>query len=787
MNYHALWNKELSEIDPELQDLINWEKERQTRKLIMIPSESFCIAPIREATGSIFTNIYAEGYARPRMREEPEDRLSDYERQLPHYRRYANRRFYKGTEYVDLLECTASRRIAQCFENERVSSEELLVNVQPLSGAAANNSVYEAILEHGDTIMGMNLTHGGHLTHGSPFNRSGKQYDVVSYEVDSETERLNYNRIRQKAIEHEPKIIIAGWTSYPYAPDWEKFREIADACGALLMADVAHTAGLIIGGAHPSPVGYADLINFTTHKTAFGPRGAVSITTDPDLHSQINRSVFPGEQGGPHPQKFAAMALTFKLAQKEFYQEVQQRTIQNASTLAESLQDQGLRIPHDGTDTHLFLLDVSSIDPCRVGTPENNPDSDEYELWGEIAARLLDLAGIVVNKNTIPGDRSARDARGVRFGTPWITQRGLKPKHMEQLASPISQLLKNTYPFHYQGTTKRLPRGKVELDVLRSVRREIAEITDKAFAEENDTPEFHAREQSESHYPHFPYLNNSFRGSPSLVGLHEQQDTNLVHSGGTQVPLTFSDSEQEQNSRKESSALFNLSDFGIFHVHGGRAEALLQEACTADLFQTDSRDQPGSSSLFLNGEGNVIDDVDLFRLDDNEFLLVSHPERKSDLLSWLRGLSDGYILFDREDITRKVQGPAKITDLQKTNDRHSRMTLLGLSGPISAEIKMNQMGQVFDGMFRYLVVPDDHAPSIWNSLLEKPIDPAGLETRKQMRKQRNLPVYSETDEPVSWSYFFDNEQIPETFSPNIDLHKPYFVGQNLIEETVMGK
>lgn len=781
--YHSYWKKSLSDLDPELTELIQLEKERQSRKLIFIPSESFCIAPIREATGSIFTNIYAEGYPRPRMREEPREQLSDYSRQLTHYRRYANRRFYKGTEYVDLLECLASRRIAECFANDQVETEDLLVNVQPLSGAAANNSVYSAILDSGDTIMGMNLTHGGHLTHGSPFNRSGEHYNAIWYEVDEETERLDYNRIQKKALEHEPDVIVAGWTSYPYAPDWSKFREIADSCGALLLADIAHTAGLIIGGAHPSPVGYADIINFTTHKTVFGPRGAVSITTDPDLHSQINRSVFPGEQGGPHPQKFAAMATAFKIAQKNFYRRLQKQTVQNASALANALQDHGLIIPHDGTDTHLFLADVSSIKPLRVGQKKNNPGAQEYELWGEVAARILDLAGVVVNKNTIPGDKSARDARGIRFGTPWVTQRGLKTHHMEQLASSVAKLLKNIYPFHYQGTTKRLSRGKVELDVLRSVRQEIAEISSQAHAEENDHPKFHSKDQTESSYPHYPYLKKTFTGSPDLESYHQEKNVSLIQSGGVQIPEKFDDPEEEFQAATNEVALFDLSDYGLFKIVGGRSEAFLQESSSVDLFALPSGELfPG---LFLDDSGAVIDDAEIIRRGKNEFFLIAHPSRKADLLSWLRGLSDGYIVFDREDITRKVQGPAKVIDLQSPPNGYAKRTLLGITGPEAPDVDPPGNVQSYDGRFRYLPVQSDQVSDVWEALQEhENVTCAGIQARKRLRTKQNLPMYNTDNETITWKHFWNNDNLSEPFRPRIDLYKPYFVGQSLIEEEV---
>ena len=269
------------------------------------------------------------------------------------------------------------------------------VNVQALSGAPANNAVYHALINPGDTIMGMNLLHGGHLTHGSPVNRSGKLYKAVHYTVDP-ADRTDRLRCRRGAgQQHKPKLIIAGYSSYPWAVDWARFRAIADAVGAYLLADIAHVAGLVAGGVYPSPVGYADVITFTTHKSLCGPRGACILTTDAALARKIDRAVFPGEQGGPHVHVFAAMPLTFKLARTEQFRQLQAQIVKNCAALTDRLKERGLRIPFGGTNTHLINLDCSTV---------NGPDGTA--LSGDLAARILDMAGIVVNRNTIPGDKS---------------------------------------------------------------------------------------------------------------------------------------------------------------------------------------------------------------------------------------------------------------------------------------------------------------------------------------------------------------------------------------------
>ncbi|MEJ5198285.1 MAG: hypothetical protein WHX53_05135, partial [Anaerolineae bacterium] len=302
------WNRflgaDLGLVDPDIEAIIGFEEERQVRKLIMIPSESIAPLAVRQALGSVFNNVYAEGYPPLRMTRDDEETLLDFDHQLAYYRRYGDRRFYKGVDYVHFIETLAQRRAAMLFATERVSHHDIYVNVQPLSGAAANLAVYDALVEAGDTVMGMDLYQGGHLTHGSVFNFSGKRYHVVSYGVSKTTGKLDYDEIRDLARRHRPKMIIAGFTSYTWAPDWEAFADIAHEVGARLLADISHPAGMAAAGAFPNPIGYADVITSTTHKTLCGPRGAIIMTTDEELARRIDMAVFPGEQGGPHPQKF---------------------------------------------------------------------------------------------------------------------------------------------------------------------------------------------------------------------------------------------------------------------------------------------------------------------------------------------------------------------------------------------------------------------------------------------------------------------------------------------------
>ena len=432
-----LFKQDVADYDEHVAGLVEFENERQARRLIMIPSESIAPLAVRKLLGSSFQNIYAEGYPRPETRYQDEDTIMDYAYQLGRYRRHSDPRYYKGVEYIDMLEALARRRAAELFAANDHTADDLWVNVQPLSGAPANTAVYTALLKPGDAILGMDLLHGGHLTHGAPVNRSGLVYDAYHYTVDPETERLDYDAILKIAKEVKPKILVAGYTSYPWVPDWQKFREIADEVGAYFLADASHIAGLVAAKVIPSPVGIADIVSFTTHKTLCGPRGAVLITQDRELGEEIDKGVFPGEQGGPHMNTVAALALALKLATKPEFVELQKQTLANTQALIKGFKDNDARVAYGGSDSHMALID------CKTFTgPDGTP------LSGDLAARILDLVGIVTNRNTVPGDRSALTASGIRLGTTWLTQRGFKEAEMEEIAGLIVQLLDATKLSH---------------------------------------------------------------------------------------------------------------------------------------------------------------------------------------------------------------------------------------------------------------------------------------------------------------------------------------------------
>ena len=381
----------LSEVDPELAAAIRREEHRQRYTLEMIASENYTSAAVLEAMGTVLTNKYAEGYP--------------------------GRRYYGGCQFVDQVEELARDRAKQLFGAAHA-------NVQPHSGSSANLAAYFAVLEPGDVVMGMELSHGGHLTHGSPVNFSGQLYRFVSYGVDRETERIDYDQMARLAREHRPKLIIVGATAYPRIIDFARSREIAESVGALLLTDMAHIAGLVAAGVHPSPVPYSDIITSTTHKTLRGPRSAFILCTE-ELAPRIDKAVFPGSQGGPLMHTIAAKAVAFHEAMQPSFVAYQQQVVENARVLAEELQRGGLRLVSGGTDNHLMLVDVGS-----------------KGMSGKKAERLLDEVGITVNKNTIPFDeRSPAVGSGVRIGTPALTTRGFGPDEMRRIGRLIVRTL----------------------------------------------------------------------------------------------------------------------------------------------------------------------------------------------------------------------------------------------------------------------------------------------------------------------------------------------------------
>ncbi len=582
----------LKEVDPEVHELIQIEAERQYRKLILIPSESTAPFAVREALGSVFQNLYAEGYPDEETRWMSEAEILDYTARLTHFRRYSDPRYYKGVEYADVIESLARRRCAEVFATDKISADQIFVNVQPLSGAPANNAVYHALINPGDTILGMNLLHGGHLTHGSSVNRSGKLYNVVHYNVDPQTEQIDYQAVEALALEHKPKIIIAGYSSYPWVPDWAQYRAIADKVGAVLLADVSHIAGLIAGKAIPSPVGHAQVITFTTHKTLIGPRSAVIITTDAATGRKIDRAVFPGEQGGPHIHAVAALATTLKIAKTEQFQKLQKQIIQNCITLTGQLARRGLRISYGGSNTHLGNVDCKTI-----------AGPDGTQLSGDLAARILDVAGIVLNRNTIPGDKTALYASGIRYGTPWMTQRGLDENDMIEVGNIISDVLLATTPYSLDTRKGDAVRAKVDFDVLQDARLRVRRLTEKAGID---------YEPARHGYPHFYFIDDQ----PASQG-----------------------------------------DWAAYDIQGVNTRGFVNFVFTSDAESL----QPGEhQKTSINTPKGAVEGV-LSCIDAHHFRFSLPAEKAGAAITWLRDLSDGYIAFD-PDLHRRIPGPAYISE-----------------------------------------------------------------------------------------------------------------------------
>ncbi len=384
---------QLEKTDPEIARVLRQEIERQEWKLELIASENYVSEAVMQAMGSVLTNKYAEG--------------------LP------GKRYYGGCEFVDVAEDLAIERAKELFGAEAA-------NVQPHAGAQANMAVYFAAVEPGDTVMGMSLAHGGHLTHGSKVNFSGRLYNIVDYGVREDTHLIDYDEVRREALKHTPKLIVVGWSAYPRKIDFKKFKDIADECGALLMADIAHPAGLVVAGLYPTPVPYCDYVTSTTHKTLRGPRGGL-ILMKQEHAKKINSRVFPGTQVGPLMHVIAAKAVAFQEALRPEFKDYQQQVVSNAKAMGERLLEHGFKLVSGGTDTHLLLVDLR-----------------ETDYTGKMAEDTLEGAGITVNKNAIPFDpHPPAITSGIRIGTPAVTTRGMKEPEMRAIADLISEALEN--------------------------------------------------------------------------------------------------------------------------------------------------------------------------------------------------------------------------------------------------------------------------------------------------------------------------------------------------------
>jgi glycine hydroxymethyltransferase len=886
MSDDFIFGGSVAELDPDLQALLEREAARQASRIILIASESQSPDSVTEALASSFGNIYAEGYPREESRRQKEAEILDFDMELAHYRRYSDPRYYKGVEYADMLEALARRRAAELFAANGISPDNLFVNVQPLSGAPANNAVYTALLVPGDVIMGLNLNDGGHLSHGSPVNRSGKIYKSVPYFVDPATEILDYDAIEKIALETRPRIIVAGYSAYPMIIDWKRFREIADKVGAYLLADIAHISGLVAAGVHPSPVGIADIVSTTTHKSLCGPRGAMLMTHKRDIARKLDRAVFPGEQGGPHLNTIAALAVALKLAKSERFQQLQRLIVDNAARLARQLRAHGIRVVGGGSQNHLLLIDTKSV-------TENG-----IYLSGDIAARILDVAGIVANRNTIPGDKGALNPTGIRIGTVWISQLGFGDEEVDLLAEAIATVLKGCHPYQYAGTGgKPQLRARVDYEALnrgREIVKRLRRVQDKpagtvvivrgaaaqtflnyaltsdvaglamdqtqpthlfgqgldfdAFLERTATDHYrlHFKDERDARaaadwlealsdgYVQFDdvfgrlpgpvvvdvqatparYTAGTYDASPfsdskpyfvgrdrrsALSGealpqfewqepsdppikvtplhqTHKAMGARMVPFGGYDMPVWYTGVSEEHAAVRQTAGLFDVSHMGVFDVSGPHALELLNTITSNDVAAL----AVGESqySYFMLPDGSVVDDLMVYRVDEQVYMLVVNASNNDKDWAWLNAVNEGRVLIDASRPWARIQHPAVVRDLRDLQHGADCRVDIALQGPRSTDILLalagnepgfarrlkalpwagvmrgqpdgfdliiSRTGYTGERVAYELFVHPDQAAALWDALLRAGetfgLQPCGLASRDSTRTEAGLPLY----------------------------------------------
>ncbi|MCD4657421.1 MAG: serine hydroxymethyltransferase, partial [Planctomycetes bacterium] len=667
-----LFDEPLHKFDQETDTFLRLERRRQQDHIILVASESISPKPVRDVLSHVFTNIYAEGYPSTRMSVWERENVNDIDRHLAFFRRYADRRYYKGTEFADFVETLAQKRAAEMFtqHNENgVRADDVFVNVQPLSGAAANNAIYNAFVKPGDCVMGIQLEQGGHLSHGSPVNRSGMNHSIISYGIDPKTGKLDYDQMIDLARKFKPKMIIGGASAYPWAIDWRAMREAADAAGAILLADVAHPAGLIVAGYYPNPIGIADVITTTTHKTLCGPRGAIALTTNPEYAKLIDLGVFPGEQGGPHINTIAAKAVAFGIAQTPEFRELQRRIKEYAELMSDRFKERGFKIAYGGTDSHLFLLDLKHL-----------PKSKET-FNADIASRVLDLVNITSNKNTVVGDDSAANPTGLRIGTTWLSQLGFTKDDALELSDIIADTLEASKPFNVLGAFGDLGRGKLPLETLVNARERVAKLLKKHKWDEV------AKSQAEDEY----YILGNEMPFPlaTLAGANKWQEF-------------FNDAETDAK-QLEDVAVAVLDDEGLIEIQGERAYVMLDQLCSADITTLGVGERV--ATFFFENSGKVVSDAWIFRLPDTSegfgrYWIRVTKERKDVLYTWLQAHNDGYVLFEESDLYTKIDGPVKIKDLRARSK--DRMFCFAFMGKNSIEA----IGKIFPNLNEKNVVSE---------------------------------------------------------------------------------
>eukprot|EP00049_Salpingoeca_infusionum_P009050 m.150125 g.150125 ORF g.150125 m.150125 type:complete len:1115 (+) comp14222_c0_seq1:189-3533(+) len=607
------------------------EARRQRDSLVLIPSESICFPECESVVASSFGNIYAEGQPDLRLNRDSPAISRDHDYFHAWHRRLSDGRFYRGCSEGDRVELLAKSYVAEAFAMLPGSppASDIHVTVQALSGSPANLAVYSALMEFGDSMLTLNLSHGGHLSHGSPFNISGKYYNTTQYGVDPNTRMLDYDAIQTLAEKCQPKVIVGGASAYPWDWDWARLRQIADSVGAKLHADVCHYAGLIVAGQLNNPLEFADTIVFTTHKTLMGPRGAIIITPHRDIAKAIDNAVFPGFQGGPHMNNIAGIGRLFEtiVHHRDDFCRLQRAVKENQQVFADALAAEGFTLEYGGSNTHMALIDLKDFD-VESGNV----------LDGETASRLLENVGIVVNKNTLPGDETAADSSGIRVGTPWLTQRGITPDQLRELASIIATLLKSARGFQvWAPSGDEKCRARVPFAVLQEAKQRVAAIT-RAL----------------------PY--------PTL-------------------PSDLADDSQFDPLR---NAVVVNGMKGLL-VRGEKTKLGLDQTVTCNVH--DLKPNETAQGFVLAPSGEVLSPVAIQNLGTRanlsagvryeENFAVFVPEEKAQLVhDWLQAVSDGYVSLKEGSVDPycKIDGPFAITGLPETE--LSEEAKQGLVGPL---------------------------------------------------------------------------------------------------------
>ncbi len=664
------------------------EKFRQWRKLILIPSESICHPEVAKLLASEFTNLYAEGRPDPILCPDPRHSALDARRFQSWQTRLADHRFYRGCVNANRVELLAQRYIAQVFAQLEgsPSAEDIYVNVQALSGAPANLAVYQALLHHGDTILGLDLRQGGHLTHGSEFNFSGKTYRAYHYGIDPRTRKLDYDQIARRAAEVKPRMMIAGASAYPWDFDWARLDQIARDVGALLLADIAHLAGMVAAGELHNPLPYCDVVTFTTHKTLCGPRGAVILSSNPEIAAKLDTAVFPGLQGGPHVNNMAAIARLFELIleDRESFKSFQRAILDNTNFFAQCLEKEELPLEYDGTNTHLLLVDLKRF-----------PVKGEVALDGEIASRLLEIAGIVCNKNALPGDLDGAHATGIRLGMPWLTQRGITRDQIKELAAIIRLVLSEARTTQVWVSDGERCRARVPSEVF-------AEASSRTLAIAQALP--------------IP--------TPPPTPAPPQQAT-------------------------------TINGHRILRVRGDKTRFALEQLLTCNIARLSVGDV--ATGLLLRQDGSIIDRAIVSyggRTGREEcYLLAVSDVRGDEVKRWLAELSDGYVLFDEEDLQAKIDGPSVVEEVN--------------SDEVAAELKK--------ALAQSEAVPfctDQKAADIWKST------PALFDLAKPYFVGQES-IYPASGITPKETYTYESEQMPLRQTVLNQRHKE--LGANMVE------